>query len=136
MALNVIGVPASASDSADAVWAFISPALEYGSMDTDDALKNAVRQGSMQLWAVYRATALVGAMVTEVTHRPRGRVCCVVAASGEDISASGCVEAIEQITPWARSLGCEQFEINGRPGWGRHLKGWTLAHTTHRRAII
>lgn len=104
-------------------------------MDTLDSQKAAVAQGDAQLWAVFKNLTLSGGFTTEVLDRPKGRVCVIIAAAGEAITADGCEEVLKQITPWARSLGCEYLEINGRKGWGRHLKGWTVAHVTHRRVI-
>lgn len=135
--VSVVGLTPEMADFADAVWGYALRALKHGSTDTEQSLRRSVASGDAQLWAASRDGVVVGGFVTEILDRPTGRYCVVVVAGGEAITPAGCAEAIEQITPWARSLGCNQFEINGRNGWARHLKDkrWRQAHVTYRREV-
>jgi hypothetical protein len=132
---KVYGVPAELSGQAVNVWPYINRALEHGAMETLEYLAKCVERGGAQLWAVFRGSELCAGMVTEIQDRPRGRVCVITAAGGDDITAEGCAYCIEQITPWARSQGCGWFEINGRRGWGRHLGWGDAVYSTFRRVI-
>jgi hypothetical protein len=135
--VSVAAIPAEYADFADEVWGYAMRGLRHGASETEATLRAAVARGDAQLWAATRGGKAVGGFVTEILDRPRGRFCVIIVAGGTEITAEGCADVLEQITPWARSCGCEQFEINGRKGWARHLKDkrWHTAHVTYRRAI-
>jgi len=97
---------------------WISEALEYsGGTHSMDDVFGAVAVGDAQLHPLEKS-----AIITEVVDYPRLTVCRIWLAGGD---LDELMQAEKSIAVWAKNLGCDAMEINGRMGWKRQLKDYT-----------
>ena len=104
-------------DQIDAYWGIAKPliqkALDRGSNYTIDDIYAGLRSKAMQLWMWGDEAALV----TTIQNKNEKRWCLFLALGGENMGAwQECLPIIED---WARSRGCTESRIYGRPGWKR-----------------
>ena len=109
---------------------WIEAALEYtgGTHDFID-IRNAVQNGSMQLWASEDSCA-----VTEIIVYPKKKVLHVFLAGG---TIDGIIDMQKSAAEWGKMYGCSEMTIAGRQGWSKVLKshGWRTAFTVMEKEI-
>lgn len=102
---------------------WIEPALQYASdCYTLDDLRNACLEGKMQLWPGKRS-----ALVSEIAHYPNKTV-CIVAFGGGDLEELAVMS--RDVMAWAKSVGCDVIQVQGRKGWARALGIGRVVSTT------
>lgn len=88
-----------------------------------DYVWNQVIGGGAQFWP-----GAHGAVVTKIEQHPSGmNVALGWLAGGDDMDELKDIEA--RISKWAKDMGCARFEIIGRRGWLRALKGYREGDT-------
>lgn len=96
---------------------WISDALEYsGGTHSMDDVFGAVALGDAQLHPLEKSC-----IITEVVDYPQMSVCRIWLAGGD---LDELMDAEKSISVWAKSIGCDAMEINGRMGWKRQLKDY------------
>jgi hypothetical protein len=80
-----------------------------------------LKSGDMQLWAIgdNESERLVTVGCTKIIQYPEIRSCCLVLCAGDHMEAW--LETLDVVKDWAKGLGCEFFEVHGRPGWEKVL---------------
>jgi len=102
---------------------WISDALQYaGGTHTIDDVFCAVANGKAQFHPLEKS-----AIITEVVDYPQRSVCRIWLAGGE---LDELMQAEKSIAVWAKSIGCDAMEINGRFGWQKKLKDYTAQAVT------
>jgi hypothetical protein len=91
----------------------LAPAIELGGEYTHQAVHDALRDGSMVLWACADAYS-----VTSWAQFPRGRTAYVKWVAGENTPA-WLADANRAWNQWALDMGCTQIRMSGRKGWAR-----------------
>lgn len=124
----------------DAYWHLISHHLERFERETRlitaADLRQQLKDAKKQLWSIYDGQEIAGVAITEIYSTARGSVCCLWGACGTE-SAPGQIERImDEVRPWAKSLNCVVFEIRGRPGWERRLKGFKRTAVVLEQEIL
>ena len=99
------------------VWHIYEPliqkALDRGSNYTIDEVLEGLCSSAMQLWT----WGLDAAMVTTIQNDDKTRWCLLLALGGTNMQAwKGYLPIVDD---WARSKGCGELRIYGRPGWAR-----------------
>ena len=99
------------------VWPIYRPliekALDRGSIYTIDDILEGLCSSAMQLWT----WGFDAAMVTTIQNDKETRWCLLLALGGTNMEAwKGYLPILED---WARTKGCEELRIYGRPGWKR-----------------
>lgn len=111
----------------DREWQMLSkmldPALKYavGRIDSADVLA-AVKGGTSMLLAVMLNGRMSALLVVEGNQYPRRRVFNVALCAGSDLS-TWAPQIWVQLQQFAISLGFDQIEVTGRPGWIKFLPG-------------
>ena len=96
---------------------YIADALEYsGGTHSIDDVYLACAVGEAQLHPLEKSC-----IITEVVDYPRMSVCRIWLAGGD---LDELMDAEKSISVWAKSIGCDAMEINGRMGWKRQLKDY------------
>ena len=99
---------------------WISEALAYsGGTHSMEDVFGAVALGDAQLHPLEKSC-----IITAIVDYPQRSVCRIWLAGGE---LNELIEAEKSIAIWAKSLGCDAMEINGRMGWKRQLKDYTAS---------
>ncbi len=82
--------------------------------------------GKMQLWVVRKEQdEVVGTLVTEVRTHPDLKVCSIILLGG--VGFDSWKHLAPYLEEWARGMGCDKLDLEGRPGWARKLfNGWNL----------
>lgn len=124
----------------DEIWPLIEDELwrvivMTGGDHTLLTVKNALRNGDMQLWVLWADEDHMAArmvVVSEVYSFASGRKWCEIAfcAGHDHRTFVYCLHVIEQ---WAKSLGCLGIRIIGRRGWLKALKGYHEYATVLRK---
>ena len=108
----------------EASWPWLEAAIaHYGPTHTKDHVKAALDERRAQFWFHPEA-----AIVTEIKVWPTGFREVVGWLAGG--SLDGVVTLIPQIETWARGIGCDRAQINGRYGWKRRLPAGYRPHGT------
>ena len=81
-----------------------------------------LNSGQMQLWEFEKSCG-----VTLIQDYPRCRVLCLFVAAGD---LQDILSHEEEITEFARDVGCELLEVCGRPGWSKVAPGFKLRTMT------
>ncbi len=116
------GVPATYIPKLwDHVEAFIKRALDRaaGEIVADDA-KQFCLERKMQLWVITDGKRAIGAGTTEIINYRRKKTCRIVTLAGKNF-AEWSHRALEQLTEWAQSQGCDDVEVLVRPGFAKKL---------------
>jgi hypothetical protein len=109
--------------------AWIESALPYcGGRYALEHVRERVASGDMQLFAGERC-----AVVTEIATWPTGLKVCTVVFGGGDLAELKPLS--EFVQAWAKSEGCTQIEIIGRPGWARALGTGRAVATIFRKEL-
>lgn len=89
-----------------------------GAYDVEDIVDR-VKSGQLQHWQ--RGQSVV---VTEVLGFPRKKVVNILIAAG---NLDEIMSLQEEVSDWARKLGCSRMIMAGRKGWNKVLPdyGWT-----------
>lgn len=89
-----------------------------GAYDVED-VKRRVGEGALQSWQSGQSV-----VVTEILGYPRKMICNILIAAG---NLDEIMELQEEVSAWARDLGCSKLVMAGRKGWGKVLPkhGWT-----------
>lgn len=127
------------STGALSVWHQALPLIERamahdnGRISTDDLLEK-IQNRHMQLWFGVEDDALKMVAITEICVWPQMKVARFVLLAGEDFD--GWWDAARPMfAAWAKREGCEQFEVKGRLGWLKKLRGWALDHVVMRAEV-
>lgn len=83
--------------------------------NTLEDIRGWVMDGTMQLWC---GEGFVG--VTEVVDYPHMKVLVVCLAAGNKDAVIGAYQG--KIEPFAKAIGAQAVEIQGREGWARELR--------------
>lgn len=127
------------STAAESVWyqalPLIERALEHdnGRVSAGDLL-NDIKAKDKQLWLGAERGTLKIVAITELVMWPQFNVCRFVLLAGEDFDGWWSF-ARPIFESWAKAEGCRQFEVRGRLGWARKLKGWSLDHVVMRTEV-
>lgn len=83
---------------------------------TLEAVEQEIRAGRAVFWPMERS-----AVVTQIHEHPTGRVLRIWLAGG---NLGELLHFLPAADNYARTQGCKQVEIEGRPGWERVLPGY------------
>ena len=109
---------------------WICSALAYsGGTHTYEDVAEAILDHRMQFWPAPK-----GCLVTEIVDFPRKRVLNVFIAAGE---MRQILDMADDVTAWAKAVGCTGLTIHGRRGWERVFarQGWRPLHTCLTKEI-
>lgn len=127
------------STAAEGVWdqalPFVERAMKFdnGRISTDDLLSR-IKARDMQLWFGTEDDRLDMVAITEICIWPQMRVARFVLLAGEDFDGWWAF-ARPMFAEWAKREGCAQFEVKGRKGWLKKLRGWALDHVVMRTEV-
>jgi hypothetical protein len=88
---------------------------------TLDDVQRALEANEAQLWAGNRS-----AMVTHICDYRNGVRALEFWLAGGELEEI--LQGLVQVEQWARSAGCTQMHVNGRPGWARVLRNHGFSH--------
>jgi hypothetical protein len=109
--------------------AWLQAALAYnGGRYGLEHIRERVADGRMQLFCGERC-----ALVTEIADWPTGLKVCTVVLGGGDLAEIKPLS--EHVTAWAASIGCNEMEVVGRPGWARALGTGQAVATVFRKPL-
>jgi len=94
-----------------------------GRTSMDGILKDC-RSGAKQLFVIHDADTPSGVMVTEIRPYPEMKTCFIVLLGGVNFQRWRFLEA--ELGTWARALGCQKLEFQGRIGWLRKTHDWAV----------
>lgn len=104
-----------ASEQIHSVWPVYKPliqkALDRGSNYTIDEILEGLVSKDMQLWTWGDEAA----MVTSIQNKDDKRWCLLLALGGTNMEVWSVYLPI--LEEWAKSQGCQELRIYGRPGW-------------------
>ncbi len=114
---------------------FVDRAMKFdnGRVSTDDLLDK-IQSRDMQLWFGVEDDRLDMVAITEICIWPQMKVARFVVLAGEDFD-SWWAFARPMFAEWAQREGCTQFEVKGRKGWLKKLRGWALDHVVMRTEV-
>lgn len=116
------------------LWALLQPAVERGGEHTEASVLGALQHGGMVLWVdSQRVEDAKAAIVTAWCDYPAGRVGFVLFAGGQDARAWAPVAA-DELSAWAKGMGCKELRLVGRKGWAK-LLGMKPAEYTYSRSL-
>jgi hypothetical protein len=127
------------STAAGSVWEQALPLIERamkhdnGRVTSADLLKD-IEATDKQLWFGTDDGRLEMVAITEICVWPAMKVARFVVLAGEDFDRWWAF-AKPMFQAWASDNGCRQFEVKGRKGWLRRLKGWALDHVVMRTEV-
>lgn len=107
--------------------AFIDAARKVGEVYTHEELLAIIEAGEWQVWERDDC-----AIVSSVVDHEVGKVMELVFVGG-DMESLLLLE--KEIAAHAKSLGCVYIYANGRPGWQRVMKDYTVHSVTIRRPL-
>lgn len=108
---------------------WLEAALAYnGNRYRLEHIRERVSDGRMQLFCGERC-----ALVTEVYTCDTGHKVCTVVLGGGDLAEIKPLS--EHVTAWAASIGCNEMEVIGRPGWARALGTGQAVATVFRKPL-
>lgn len=108
------------TDDFDRAWQHSAPFL-VDALDGSMAIGHvyeACKDGRARLWPLERS-----AVVTELLEYPNLLACRVWLAGGDLYEIRSYLPALDN---YARSMGCERIEVDGRRGWQKVLDGYEL----------
>lgn len=105
--------------------ALLTPALDADTAIED--VQRAVDASEAQHWALGSSE-----VVTQVIERSGGLALRVWLAGGDLAQLLEAEPALDEI---AREFGCSTIEIDGRKGWSRVLKGYTVQRVLLTREV-
>ena len=103
----------------DEIWDVVEPNVQraldrnQGDMDAAD-VRRFVERNDMQLWV---SPQCVG--VTQIIQYPKKRVFMLFLGAGDDLEEFK--QCVDQLHDYARQIGCDAVEIQGRKGWEKVL---------------
>ena len=127
------------STAARSVWPRALPLIERamahdnGRVSVDDLLAK-IEDADMQLWFGFDGDVLEMVAITEVDVWPQMKVARFVLLAGGDFDGWWSF-TMPMFQEWAQREGCEQFEVKGRLGWLKKLRGWALDHVVMRTEV-
>ena len=90
--------------------------------DNFETLLPKLKVGLALLWIAWD-DEILGAAVTELWDKPKGKVCAILACGGKQMKRwIDCLAAIEK---FARDEGCYLIHFEGRKGWQRVLPDYS-----------
>lgn len=95
---------------------------ETGLIAPQDVIEQA-KNTDCQLWSYFDGERMRGVAITRIHTQPSAKICSlygVVCLDADEIK-DGVYNSIEA---WARSIGCTEMEICGRPGWIKKFPGF------------
>jgi hypothetical protein len=99
------------------IWPYVQPhivrAEPYGDLTADDIYKGLV-EGGYQLWTS-QSDVIEAALVTCITEDREA--CWLLAVGGENMKTW--INWLPLVIDWAKSEGCKELRVHGRPGWSR-----------------
>ncbi len=96
---------------------YIKRALDRGSNYTIDEIYEGLCTAKMQLWC-WQGKEIHGALVTAIQTKDV-KFCLLLAVGGSKMSEW--MPYFHLVETWAKSQGCEEMRIYGRPGWSKLL---------------
>ena len=83
---------------------------------TDENIYTAIKNGEMQLWQCANLF-----IVTQIKTYPSGyKNAVILLCAGNNVDPVSVI-IIEQLSQWAKQLGCNSLDIYGRRGWKKKL---------------
>jgi hypothetical protein len=76
--------------------------------------------GGAQGWFVREGNKIIATIITRLDVYPRRRCLCIWAIGGTDMER-WFDDAEEVMTKYARQIGADHFELQGRKGWARYF---------------
>ena len=118
------------SDVIDEVWQGCLPLLmrlrdRDENRRTPEEWRELIECGQRQLWVAITGGRIVALALTSIELGRNLRRLVIRGVAGEDME-SWLGPGLHAIEAWARAEGCNDVEINGRPGWRRAL--WRLGY--------
>jgi hypothetical protein len=80
-------------------------------------IEHHLREQDLQLWVWKNGQFF---LITEIVHHPNVSVVVLKWAAGR-LSPDTIRTGREIVSKWAKTYGCSQVEVAGRPGWSRLL---------------
>ena len=121
-AYNVTGV---LSSQINEVWPVVAPLIERSIEYSDGKfaladVRRFLEEQTCQLWLIYNAAGIAGALVTQIINYPQDRRLIFLFCAG--VEADQWLHLSEVIKNYAREQGCSCVEIYGRPGWVKKMR--------------
>lgn len=130
---NVIGVQAEYIDEAwPHVQKWMSRVLNREGRWKESTIKEKIRNRDAQLWVAVDKE-VIAIMVTQILIFDLKKVCLIWMISGTEMSRW--VHLLDYVEAWAKENGCEELEVNGRPGWERVLRDFKRTNVVLRKKI-
>lgn len=102
-----------------------------------DDVKNLIQAESLVLWVVYNDESgkAIGCLLTETIQYPRTQALSIFLLGGESFAQMN--ECFEELQEYARGIGCQSIELQGRPGWEKVLQPlkFEKTHTVMRHLL-
>ena len=109
-------------------WIYAALSYSGGTHNFTD-IAQGIAEHRLQLWP-----APNGCLVTEVLDYPRKRVLNVFLGGGD---MAQLLDMADDVTAWAKAVGCTGLTIHGRKGWERVFarRGWKPLHICLSKGI-
>jgi hypothetical protein len=86
------------------------------------------------LWIAVLGLKIVGCLTTSLERQRSGLVCRMVSAGADALQY--CTDHQEEIEAYARAEGCSKMVFEGRPGWGKMLRGYAPKTVSFEKALL
>ena len=125
------------SEEVDLVWNDVKDLVKK----TNDSILNEhdvyqlLKDGSYTLWLITDDNnKIVTAITMTILKYPRDYACKIVTCGGSRIN-EWLDEFLEKVEIIAKERGCSYLDIDGRAGWSKLLKDFTVDYYTLRKKI-
>ena len=137
--VTISAVPAEMLDQVwESVFDYLVPAVErsHGRWSMD-SLKEAILQGTQQLWVVYEGDQPIkGVATTEIQDYPNKRMLAIQYLGGRDLNGWA-FSMLEILENFAKATQCQGIEATARKGFWKWMKDYEYqnAYTVFEKEI-
>lgn len=126
----------------DIIWTSIESYVQLAIDESNgelqiDVIKKRSKDGNLLLISIQKDSDIIAVLSAEVrTFETGKKVLHIMTAGGKDLM-DWIADVDVAFTDLARSLGCSELYIIGRPGWAKVTKsyGYELIHTTLSKKV-
>ena len=126
-----------APEDIDTIWNEVEELIKKASDDLlnyNDIYK-LLREGTFLLWIITDdSNAVVTAMTLAFQKYPRDTSLRIVTCGGDRMK-EWLNEFLEKMETFAKDRGCSYIDIDGRSGWSKVLKDYTVEYYTLRKKL-
>lgn len=125
-----------APEDIDTVWSKVEDLIKKTNDEflNDNDIYKLLKEGVLLLWIVADNNTIITAMTLIFQKYPRNSTLRIVTCGGSRLN-EWLDEFLVKIEKFAKDKGCSHIDIDGRSGWSKVLKDFTVEYYTLRKKI-